>query len=580
MAASTVIAAKMGKDKNKSESSELRRRAERQTKVTPADFDEIAGMSTKDMAKMIHELRVHQIELEMQNEELRRIQEELEVARDRYSHLYDFAPVGYLTVNEKGIVEGANLTFATLMGMERSAVVGKPFSRFIQREDQDVYYLNLQRLLESGDLQSFKLRLTKNDGVDFFTNLECMLIRESGSASKQIRIVVSDITQQKELEWRLRQAQKMESIAKLAGGIAHQFNNALFVIVATTDLLEMQVPKEEITSEYFDSIKKSTARMTQLTRQLLAYARGGKYEVKDISLSVLVRKTLPLLQHTLDPSISVETSLPGDILKTKGDLTQLVMVVSILLSNAVEAIESEGHIKIACRNELITREDAKAFPGLSPGPHVSLTVEDNGRGMDKETKNRAFEPFFTTKLLGRGLGLAAAYGIVKNHGGWISIESQMGRGTSVRIYLPAVHEIKETKAQRVHKEPLKVTGTILLIEDEVAVIAALRKLLERLGYHVLEAKTGKEAIRLARAYDGAIDLAILDVFLPDMNGNKVYPLLKEFRPDLKVLVFSGYSLDGPAQEILDAGAHGFLQKPVSIEVLSEKLRSCYKPDEK
>ncbi|MEN8752240.1 MAG: response regulator, partial [Desulfobacterales bacterium] len=218
-----------------------------------------------------------------------------------------------------------------------------------------------------------------------------------------------------------------------------------------------------------------------------------------------------------------------------------------------------------------TKEDTKAFPGLLPGPFVSLTVEDNGRGMDKETKKRAFEPFFTTKFLGRGLGLAAAYGIVKNHGGWISIESQRGRGTSVCIYLPAVREIEEKKAQRVYKEPLKGTGTILLIEDESAVIERLRKFLERLGFHVIEAQTGKEAIRLARAFDGDIDLAILDVFLPDMNGNKIYPLLKEFRPDLKVLVFSGYSLDGPAQEILDAGAHGFLQKPVSIEVLSEKL---------
>ncbi|MGD8338199.1 MAG: response regulator [Desulfobacterales bacterium] len=562
----------MDKDKENSDGSELRHRAEKQKQTEPAGPEEIDGMSTKDMAKMIHELRVHQIELKMQNEELRRIQEELEEARDRYSHLFDFSPVGYLTVNEKGIVEGANLTFATLMGMERSAVVGKPFSRFVQREDQDVYYLNSQRLLESGALQSFTLRLTKNDGSDFFANLECMLIRENVSAPKQIRIVVSDITEQKKLEWRLWQAQKMESIAKLAGGIAHQFNNALFVIVATTDLLEMQVPNDEMTSEYFDSIKKSTARMTKLTRQLLAYARGGKYEVKDISLSVLVRNTLPLLQHTLDPSISVETNLPDDISKTRGDLTQLVMVLSILLSNSTEAIESEGHIKITCRNELITKEDVKTFPGLLPGPYVSLTVEDNGRGMDEETKKRVFEPFFTTKFLGRGLGLAATYGIVKNHGGWISIESQLDRGTSVRIYLPAVREIKEKKAQRVHKEPLKGTGTILLIEDELAVIETLRKLLERLGYKVLEAKTGKGAIRLVRAYEGEIDLAILDVFLPDMNGNKVYPLLKEFRPDMKVLVFSGYSIEGPAQEILDAGAHGFVQKPVSAEELSEKLK--------
>jgi PAS domain S-box-containing protein len=563
----------MEKDKKDSNGSELRQRAEKQMRAESSDSEEIAGMSPKEMTKLIHELRVHQIELKMQNEELRRIQEELEEARDRYSHLYDFSPVGYLTVNEKGLVEEANLTFATLMGMERSAVVGNPFSRFIQREDQDVYYLNFQRLLESGDLQSFKLRLTKNDGSDFFTSLECILIRENDNDPKQIRIVVSDITEQKELEWRLRQVQKMESIAKLAGGIAHQFNNALFVVTATTDLLEMQVPSDEMTSEYFDSIKKSTARMTQLTRQLLAYARGGKYEVKNISLSVLVRNSLPLLQHTLDPSIHVETNLPGDILKTKGDLTQLVMVLSILLSNAAEAFESEGLIKIVCRNELIMKEDTKVFPGLVPGPYVSLTVEDNGRGMDEETKGRAFEPFFTTKFVGRGLGLAAAYGIVKNHGGWISIESQPSRGTSVCVYLPAVREIKEKRVQRVHKESLKGTGTILLIEDEVAVIETLRKLLELLGYNVLEAKTGKEAISLARTYEGDIDLAILDVFLPDMNGNKVYPLLKEFRPDLKVLVCSGYSVEGPAQEILNAGAQGFVQKPLSIDELSRKLKA-------
>ena len=565
----------MGKGKKKSESSELRRRAERQIKTEPADSEEIAGMSPKDMAKMIHELRVHQIELKMQNEELRRIQEELEEARDRYSHLYDFAPVGYLTINAEGIVEGANLTFATMLGTRRSEVVGKPFSRFVQREDQDVYYLHRQRILESGDFNSFRLRLVKNDGSDFFSNLECMIVKESDSDPKKIRVVVSDITEQNELEWRLRQAQKMEAIAKLAGGIAHQFNNALFVIMATTDLLELQVPKEEIRSEYIASIKKSTARMTKLTGQLLAYARGGKYEVKDISLSKFVRNTLPLLQHTLEPSIQLETELPDDILKTRGDLPQLLMLFSVILSNAAEAIDGEGHIKIACRNELITKKRAKAFPGLLPGAYVSLAVEDNGRGMDEETRKRVFEPFFTTKFLGRGLGLAAAYGIVKNHDGYISVESQLDRGTSVCIYLPGVSGIEEKKAQKPYGEPFKGIGTILLVEDEPAVIEMLRKLLERLGFHVIEARTGKEAIALARAFDREIDLAILDVFLPDMNGNKVYPLLKEFRPDLKVLVFSGYSLDGPAQEILDAGAHGFLQKPVSIEVLSEKLKELF-----
>jgi CheY-like chemotaxis protein len=294
-----------------------------------------------------------------------------------------------------------------------------------------------------------------------------MIVKESDSDPKKIRVVVSDITEQNDLEWRLRQAQKMEAIAKLAGGIAHQFNSALFVITAATELLELQVTKDKITSEYIASIKESTGRMTKLTRHLLAYARG--------------------------------------------------------------------------------------------------------RGMGEETKKRVFEPFFTTKFFGRGLGLAAAYGIVKNHDGSISIESQMDRGISVCIYLPTLSGVEEKKTQKPHGDPFKGIGTLLLIEDEPAVIEMLRKLLERLGFHVIEAQTGKEAIALARAFDGEIDLAILDVFLPDMNGNKIYPLIKEFRPGLKVLVFSGYSLDGPAQEILDAGAHGFLQKAVSIEILSQKL---------
>jgi two-component system cell cycle sensor histidine kinase/response regulator CckA len=433
----------MKKDEEKIDRSELRRRAERQMKSTISDDEELSGMSTSDMQRTIHELRVHQIELKMQNDELRRIQQELEAAKDRYSNLYDFSPVGYLTVNEKGMIEVANLTFASLVGMDRSAVVGKPFSAFIQPEDQDVYYLHRRRLLDSGNFQSFRLKLVKNDGLDFYANVECMVIREIDSDFQQIRIVVSDITEQKALESRLWQAQKMEAIAKLAGGIAHQFNNGLFVIVGTLDMLEMQLPKHEKTSKFIASIRKSAEQMEALTGQLLAYARGGKYEGKDISLSAFVRDTLPLLQHTLDPSIKIESHLPADILKTKGDTSQFLMILSAVLSNAAEAMEGNGRIRIACRNKLMTKEKAKVFPGLLlPGPYVILTIEDSGSGMDEKTIKRVFEPFYTTKLVGRGLGLAAVYGIVKNHGGWITVESKVGRGTTVSIYLPAISDVE------------------------------------------------------------------------------------------------------------------------------------------
>ncbi|MEE4113898.1 MAG: ATP-binding protein [Desulfobacteraceae bacterium] len=407
-------------------------------KPMPADAAETEGMSASQMAEMIHELRVHQVELRMQNDELRRIQEKLEAARDRYSNLYDIAPVGYLTINQKGTIIEANLTFATLMGMERSAFIGRPLSRFIQRKDQDVYYIRHKYLLESGNLQSFRIRLVRNDGSDFYANLECMLISHSDDTRKHSRIAVSNITEQKKLEWQQQQAQKMEAIAKLAGGIAHQFNNELSVIVGTLDMLEIDVPKDKKTSQYIGSIRKSAGRMEKLTTQLLAYARKGNYEGREISLSDFVRNTLPLLQHTLDPSIALETSLPDVILKTRGDSSQFLMVLSAVLSNAAEAIEGNGRIKIACGNELITKKNAPAFPGLLPGPYVTLTVADSGRGMDEATRKRVFEPFFTTKGVGRGLGLAAIYGIVKNYGGWISVESQVDRGTRVCIYLPAV----------------------------------------------------------------------------------------------------------------------------------------------
>ena len=414
----------------------------------PADAVDAEGMSAGDMAKMIHELRVHQIELRMQNAELQRIQEELEAARDRYSNLYDMAPVGYLTVDHRGAIIEANLTFAALMGMQRSAFVGRPLSRFIRRKDQDVYYLRHKYLLESGNPQSFRLSLVRDDGSQFYANLECMLVSRSDATRKHCRIIVSNITDQKKLEWQQQQAQKMEAIAKLAGGIAHQFNNELSVIVGTIDMLELDVPKDANTSQYIASIRKSAERMELLTTQLLAYARKGNYEGSDISLSEFVRNTLPLLQHTLDPSIVVKTSLSDVILKTRGDASQLLMVLSAVLSNAAEAIEGNGRINIACRNELITQKDAAAFPGLVPGPHVSLTIEDSGQGMDEATRKRVFEPFFTTKGVGRGLGLAAVYGIVKNYDGWISVESQVDRGTRVGIYLPAAPLTRSGKSGR------------------------------------------------------------------------------------------------------------------------------------
>ena len=300
--------------------------------------------------------------------------------------------------------------------------------------------------------------------------------------------------------------------------------------------------------------------------------RGGKYQPKDLKMDDFVIETLPILHHALSPTVRVETHFAKDISHIKADHAQMQMVLSAILSNSNEAIEDEGTIRITAENKDVDDDFANQHAGLKLGPYVCLTVKDNGRGMDEETRDGIFEPFFTTKFQGRGMGMAAAYGIVRNHDGWISVDSELGKGTTVQIYLPAIEIEVEKPKKRAKADVSTGSGTILMIEDEDVVIEVTQAMLEMLGYRVMVAKTGKDAIHIAETFDGQIDLALLDIKLPDIDGRNLYPLIMKARLNLKVIVFSGYSIDGPAREILDAGAQDFIQKPFSFTTLSEKLK--------
>jgi CheY-like chemotaxis protein len=361
----------------------------------------------------------------------------------------------------------------------------------------------------------------------------------------------------------------------LAGGVAHEFNNALMGIMGNLELLEMDFPKDERQDRYFEAMKGSGHRMSRLTNQLLAYAQGGKYQPRELKLDDFVIETLEILQHELSPEVRVETHFPKNISYVKADSAQMQMLLSAILANSNEAIEDQGFIRITAENKDVDEDFAKQHPALTPGYHVCLTIEDNGKGMSEEEREKIFEPFSTTKFQGRGMGMAAVHGIVMSHDGWISVDSELGKGTVVRIYLPAIEAKEEVKEDEVLSPAVKLPmgeGTILVIEDEEPLVELFRQVLERLGYRVLQAETGKEAVELAKTFDGQIDLALLDIKLPDMDGGRVYPLIMEARPDLKVIVCSGYSIHGPAQDILDAGAEGFIQKPFSIAPFAEKLK--------
>lgn len=609
--------------------SKLRQQAEKKLAMRLEGAEDFSNLAPEVKTRLLHELRVHQIELEMQNEELRRTQLELEDQRDKYSDLYNFAPVGYFTISKQGMIVEANLTGASLLGVERTLLIQKPFSRFITKDYQDSFYFYRQKRIETKEKQTCELKLVKKDGSEFYAQLDCSPAKDLQKDFNQLGISIIDINDrklaeealgkvhdeleqkveertaelvvvnekykqeieerkqaeealqkahdelEKRVEKRTAELNKIKAINTLAGGIAHQFNNALSGITGNIDLIEMNLPDNENMAGYIRQMKGSADRMTKLTEQLLAYARGGKYQAETISLNAFVENVLPLIQHGIDHRIKIETDLLTDVLNINADPVQMQMIFSAILTNASEAIEGEGRIRISIRGAEIDDEFVKYHSALKPGYHACLEVDDNGKGMDNEIRSKIFEPFFTTKAPGRGLGMAAAYGIVKNHNGWISVYSEAGRGTVVRIYLPAIEAPAKIPATPKRALP-QDSGTILLVEDEEIVRDVSRALLERLGYHVLAAVNGQEAVNIAKSYDENIDLALLDIILPDIEGKEVYPQLMEARPNLKVIVCSGYSIDGPARQILDAGAQGFIQKPFNLSALLEKLEEVLK----
>jgi len=428
--------------------------------------------------------------------------------------------------------------------------------------------------------RTLEIQQSQKDGSYRWAEATMTFIRDDDGKPVEILGVTRDIHDRKQsekeketLETKLQQAHKMEAIATLAGGIAHQFNNALSIVMGRMEILDLNLSDEKV-KKNFTPVKKTFDRMAGLTQQLITYARGGKYQAASISMTQFVKNTLPLIEHTVTPSINVETDLPPNIPVVMADAAQMQMVLSALLSNSSEAIQEKGYIRISCREVILNEKEVDdVSPDIKQGRYVKLTVRDSGRGMDKETRNRIFEPFYTTKFQGRGLGMAAVYGIIKNHGGWVFVESELGEGTSVHIYMPVTEEKESAAKIQAGEEPalLEGTGTVLLIEDEELVMDVSRTILERLGYQVISACAGKEAVERNIEFKGEIDLALLDIKLPDMKAIDIYTELKSSRPNMKVIVYSGFSKEGAAIQLMDAGADAFIQKPFSIYELSKKI---------
>jgi PAS domain S-box-containing protein len=372
--------------------------------------------------------------------ERKRTEKALRESEERYRTLFEQAPDAIFLEDLKDNIIDGNPGTCQLTGFTHDELLNMTVSDLKVPEVRSKKNV-VKSELEKYQGEPFEGLYLHKDGTHITVEIKTVALTQKGWVLSMVR----DISDRKraeeekiELAAQLQKVLKMEAIATLAGGIAHQFNNAITVVVGNIDVLCLEASENEKISKFIGPIRQSVQRMNQLTNQLLAYARRGKYQVEEISIGDFISDTLPLIQYNIKSTIGVETDIPYDILRIKADLTQMQMVMSAIISNASEAIESTGCIRIISRNEKITEENAKDHGGLKPGPYVSLTIEDDGKGMDGETKKRVFEPFFTTKFQGRGLGMAAVYGVIKNHDGWISIAAELNQGTTVRFYLPAI----------------------------------------------------------------------------------------------------------------------------------------------
>jgi two-component system cell cycle sensor histidine kinase/response regulator CckA len=493
----------------------------------------------------------------------REIARELLSSKHHTEVILDHLSEGILEIAQMGKIIYANPMAVSLTGVPEEKLLGSNIDALFHLAGEG----SLQKMV-----QEEKMRAETEDDKPFVVlngrEIEIQLVPTVDEGSTVV--ILNDISVRKRLQGQLQYAQKMEAIATLAGGVAHQFNNALFALTGNMELIQLAMKGEDRIEKYLAPMRSSIDRMTDLTGKLLAYAQEGKYKPTRTSLNKTIKETLPLIQCAVDPCVEVKAQLDEMIPHIEADPAQLQMVLTAVVANAAEAMDGKGRIQITTSQVSVDGRSEDVPAHIKPGPYVCLAIEDTGLGMDESILQRIFDPFFSTKFQGRGLSMAAVYGIVKNHGGFILVKSEPRQGTLVRIYLPAKgHEKREERC--VMDQTPSGNGTILVIEDEEAVIDVSRAMLEHLGFNILEARTGSEALEVAQSYDGPIDLALLDIGLPDMDGRKLYPLIKEARPEMKAIVSSGYAIEGPAQEILMAGAEGWIQKPYTFQAFSEKV---------
>ncbi len=504
----------------------------------------------------------------------RQAEEALKRSEEKYRQLVEHSSEAIFILNQ-GLFNYANPRTEQMLGHALDDLHLISFLNLVIAEDREMVF-DRQKAILDGDhsttTYSFRI-VNKEDATIWVETNSVFILWDRQPCSLNF---MRDITRQKRTETRLLQAQKMESIGTLAGGIAHDFNNLLMGIQGHASLTLLNLDKSDPNFEHLKTIESLVASGANLTKQLLGFARGGKYEVKRVDLNALIVKTSDTIGRTRK-EITIHRHLEKNLWTTDVDQGQIEQVLLNLLVNAWQAMPGGGDLYLETQNIVLDESRFKPI-AKRKGPYVKISVTDTGIGMDEQTKERIFEPFFTTREMGRGtgLGLASVYGIVKNHNGFINVYSEKGQGTTFNIYLPAT--IRKGGKDRQPDAEAEAEGasfdeTILIIDDEAMILNVATDMLKTLGYRILTAQNGPAAIELYRRQMDRIDLIILDMVMPEMSGSDIFDELKKINPRVKVLLSSGYSLNSQAAQILDRGCDGFIQKPFTLNDISHQLRA-------
>jgi two-component system, cell cycle sensor histidine kinase and response regulator CckA len=508
----------------------------------------------------------------------RRLMEEaLNKSEEKFSKAFQSNPAAIMLSDlaSQSVLE-VNETFQEVTGYRREDVVGRGWSEvewWANPADRDTA---LGHLLAEGKLRNWEFNFRKKGNGDLCRGLLSAELIELDRKLCAITTVV-DITGHFELECQLRQAQKLESVGRLAGGVAHDFNNLLTIINGYTDYILSSSRPGDSAIPYLQEIKKAGDHAAGLTKQLLAFSRKQVIEPRPLDVNTIVIDTKRMLQRLIGEDIELSTSLDPHLPQVMADPDQVNQVIMNLVVNARDAMPDGGGLEIGTGSLDLDTRTAATHPDALPGRYVVMTVTDTGVGMDDKTMQSAFEPFFTTKEQGRGtgLGLSTVYGIVRQNGGWVDVRSEVGRGTTFSVYLPRL-EGRADADIATQKRPCTLNSgeTILVVEDNSEVRRLTRSLLETRGYRVLEAASSIEALALEKEHAAEIDLLLTDVILPGMNGKALADQMRVLRPDLKVLFTSGYTADVIASRgVLEPGV-AYLAKPFTLESLTAKVREA------